>query len=311
MKLESSITVLFEEEAKNKTKNHSGKFKIYSLIMQNIDPLPSELVDFKYDLKMSTVNRQQLKDDEVEVVRKYYVGINQEYTEILGPVDTLLSPSSKLEKNSSSSSGGSRSTRRFHMTEKIKEGLQKLKDIDFLNLHTTLPIAPNQATVWEAAQAKITKDVRFLESINIMDYSLIITVAKVRPTASSLIQFEKLSENGPEKLPPTEFSMLQRNGNCLFSPSGKFAYVFGIIDILQEYDIEKKGEGGLKGVLAKFSGKSDISCQPPNTYADRFLGKLGGVFAVQGRGEDKKSAEEEAMFELSIEDLSGVKRKSE
>ncbi len=253
--------------------------------MQNIDPLPGDLVDFKYDLKMSTVNRQQLKVEEADVTRKYFLGTGPMYGEIVrtGPK--------------------SRSTKRLRMSDRIKGNLSKLKDIDFVNIHGSLPIASGQAAVWEAAQAKMVKDVRFLESINIMDYSLIITVARVRGETRSFVgplEEEKRATPELSKLlveeakMPDVFAELQRNGNCLFSPSGNFAYVFGIIDILQEYDIEKKGEGGLKGVLAKFSGKSDISCQPPNAYADRFLSKLGGIFSVEGQ------AAERDMLELNI-----------
>ena len=256
--------------------------------MQNIDPLPSDLIDFKYDLKMSTVNRQQLKDEEAETVKKYFTGINPDYMEILS-----------TEHASPARGDKPRSTKRYHMTDKIKESFPKLKDIDFANLHGTLPIGITQASAWETAQAKIMKDVRFLESINIMDYSMIITVARLRKIFAAKDEYEE-----EDKL-PEEIARLQRNGNCLFSPSGKFAYVFGIIDILQEYDIEKKGEGGLKGVLAKFSGKSDISCQPPNTYADRFLGKLGGVFTVEGMVNKK----EEDFVELSIENFGSIRKK--
>ena len=247
--------------------------------MQNIDPFPGDLVDFKYDLKMSTVSREQLKPDEVEIAKKHLLGMNPDYAEILKGSDKL-----KIER--------SKGAKKVYMTEKIKGSLSKLKDIDFLNFHESLPIAAHQASVWETAQAKIIKDVHFLESVNIMDYSLIITVAHVKENPNnggspggSLKEDEKSMPGKimeEEKL-PEEYARLQRNGNCLFSPSGKFAYVFGIIDILQEYDIEKKGEGGLKGVIGTFSGKTDVSCQPPNIYAERFLGKLGGVFCLEGK----------------------------
>jgi hypothetical protein len=251
--------------------SRSGKFKIYILVMQNIDPIPGELLDFKYDLKMSTVSRQQLSNHEIEAARAYYLALGAGYDEIL-----RADSGNKLERL--------RAIKRSHLSEGVRGNLSKLKDIDFLHFHQSLPIAATQASLWEMAQAKITKDVRFLESINIMDYSMILTVAHTKSGRGQEEAKARAAEGGlvEEEKMPEVLQKLHRNGNCLFSPSGSFAYIFGIIDILQEYDIQKRSEERLKKAKALITGKSDISCQPPGAYADRFLSKLGSVFVVAG-----------------------------
>eukprot|EP00826_Nyctotherus_ovalis_P004283 TRINITY_DN10915_c0_g1_i4.p1 TRINITY_DN10915_c0_g1~~TRINITY_DN10915_c0_g1_i4.p1 ORF type:complete len:446 (+),score=98.01 TRINITY_DN10915_c0_g1_i4:1213-2550(+) len=231
----------------------SGKKKIHKVIMQNIDPLPSELVDFKYDLKMSTVKRELLTQEEVEIVKQYFITKDPAYKELFH----VSEPGDETDAE---------------MDKQVAERLVKLKDEDFSRLHRSLPIGETYAAVWESAQGKITRDVLFLKGLGIMDYSLIITVARVSdivPAKDSPREERKIS---------CDVTSLVQNENCMLSPSGKFLYVFGIIDVLQEYDIEKKGEKGMKTLMAVFSKKSDISCQPPDEYAARFLEKLGEKF---------------------------------
>ncbi len=266
--------------------------KVYCLLTQNIDPLPESLVDFRYNLKMSSASRQQLRTEESDAVRKHFLQLSPVYSEIVRPGPR------------------SRAVRRVHMNDQIKESLTKLKDTDFADIHGALPIAAGQSEAWEAVQAKMIKDVRFLEGINIMDYSLVVTVARVKrgESKSMLIPADEDEEEQKQKRPgPAElhrvlieeeekmsdaFSRLQRSGNCLFSPSGNFAYVFGIVDTLQECDVGA-------GAAGKGPGRPE---KPPNTYAARFLGKLGSVFSVEGRYR-------EHQLELSI--LATPKKKVE
>lgn len=281
--------------------------------MQNVDPLPSELIDFKYDLKMSTVNRQQLSDHEIEEIRKYFLSMNPAYNELLGSLNNEIT---------SKADSPMRISKRWSVAEKARGSLQKLKDLDFIKLHRSLPIGASQANIWECAKGKIIKDVKFLETLGIMDYSLIITVARIKGNAKRFsfeIPTADVSSSAIKKSPslyeeekiPSEFTELQQNGNCLFSPSGKYAYVFGLIDILQMYDIEKSMEKGWKNLMARFSGKLDISSQPPHTYAERFLSKLGGVFSVEGIQENESENFNEDYFELNIEELQGTKKKND
>jgi len=221
--------------------------------MQNIDPLPSELVDFKYDLKMSTVKRELLKEKDVNIVKHHFLSKDPDYKELFHTSSRSLKSIPKMNKS-------------------IADCLLKLKDEDFIHLHGSLPIDASSASDWERMQGKITRDVNFLKGLNIMDYSLIITIARVSDTVSVK---DSLNE---EKKISCDVQNLVQNGNCLLSPSGKFLYVFGIIDVLQEYDIGKKGEKGMKTFKAVFSKEYDISCQAPDEYAKRFLDKLGSKF---------------------------------
>ena len=51
--------------------------------MQHIDPISVQHVIFKYDLKMSTVNRETLKAEEQDAVKKYFLETDSDYSEII------------------------------------------------------------------------------------------------------------------------------------------------------------------------------------------------------------------------------------
>jgi 1-phosphatidylinositol-4-phosphate 5-kinase len=82
--------------------------------------------------------------------------------------------------------------------------------------------------------------------------------------------------------PPDEFSLSDWEGTpktCKAVPSidehgaiGDEVYYFGIIDILQQYNIRKNLETIGRSLLV---GRKGISCVPPREYADRFVQFLG------------------------------------
>ena len=65
----------------------------------------------------------------------------------------------------------------------------------------------------------------------------------------------------------------EHGGYCGKKPNGENnneIYYFGIIDILQQYNLKKAGENFFKSHFTKQGGKQ-ISSQPPQAYAERFV----------------------------------------
>eukprot|EP01125_Pyxidicula_operculata_P012625 TRINITY_DN4150_c1_g1_i1.p1 TRINITY_DN4150_c1_g1~~TRINITY_DN4150_c1_g1_i1.p1 ORF type:complete len:2406 (+),score=580.76 TRINITY_DN4150_c1_g1_i1:18-7235(+) len=128
-----------------------------------------------------------------------------------------------------------------------------LKDMD---LHRHLSLGPHmKAKVLE----QIESDVKFLTSLNICDYSLLVgihfatdPVPKDRPTSTSLFR-EYLG------------GIVSRNS---LGYERKFVLFIGIIDFLTMYDFKKKGEHVLKSII---HDSNEISAIAPEPYKRRFL----------------------------------------
>ena len=82
------------------------------------------------------------------------------------------------------------------------------------------------------------RDVQFLQSMCIMDYSLLLGVAPV----------------------PRE---------------GTYEIVIGFVDVLQEYSLRKRAERWLKSIVYE---KRIISCSPPHEYGERLLKFIESIF---------------------------------
>jgi len=195
---------------------NSNKTKIYYAIIEKLDPIP--YINFKYDFKMSTKNRKRLNNESIEIVKNFYMSFDSDYNEIISK------PLSDIGD----------------INEEIKESLENLKEMDFQRLHGRLNIRSLQE--WEIARRKIVKDINFLQSAKIMNYSLILIIVKV----------EEIN-----------MEVFKQKGNYLLSPSGKFAYIFGIEDFLHEYNFEKE-DGNV--------------FQASKVYANRFLEGLNKIF---------------------------------
>lgn len=226
-------------------------------------------------------------------------------------------------------STSSRKQKKLSLAPSLKNKLQKLKDMDYFNIHSSLPVHIRQQDNLFKIKEKLRKDVEFLQSIGVMDYSLIITVAKI-PTITREWRersFSDLEDQHTDtdnlSLPhnPNKSNQLsshkvhsfhnqiikqvlvaQHDRNILYSPSRRFAYVFGIIDVLQEYDVEKEFEGTCKKLKAflRRSKQTDYSVKKPKEYAKRFLEKMDKVFKAwqpkydyNGEEEDEEEEEEE------------------
>jgi 1-phosphatidylinositol-4-phosphate 5-kinase len=127
------------------------------------------------------------------------------------------------------------------------------KDLDLGRQHR-LRLAPHAASqLW----AQLNADVAFLAGQHIMDYSL-------------LVGFAALGEAPPA--PPSRDPLLPpRTG--LLSADGSEEYYIGIIDYLQQYDINKKLERLWK-VYGKCADPAGISVQPVAVYSQRFTYRI-------------------------------------
>ncbi|WOL04063.1 hypothetical protein Cni_G12784 [Canna indica] len=157
-----------------------------------------------------------------------------------------------------------------------------LKDLD-LNFIFRL-----QRSSFQEFQRQVDRDCEFLEQERIMDYSLLVGVhfrctretplseggdIDMRREASFLSDSTrggkmKLGVNMPARAELTA----RRDGDCqlIGEPTGEFydvVLIFGIIDILQDYDISKKLEHAYKSI--QFD-PSSISAVDPKQYSRRF-----------------------------------------
>ena len=117
---------------------------------------------------------------------------------------------------------------------------------------------------------QIKKDTNFLlQKMNVMDYSLLICVVKsnINPNESLLNVVYNNSKH--ELIRKFQITSVNVPSECLF----------GIVDFLQEWNIEKRIEQIYK-VYFKRHDKDGLSCVEPVYYKDRFLSKCAEVFDV-------------------------------
>ncbi|KAK3278666.1 hypothetical protein CYMTET_13413 [Cymbomonas tetramitiformis] len=122
-----------------------------------------------------------------------------------------------------------------------------LKDLDFLRRGRALPFQCEEQR--EHFLRKLEVDVAWLRSQGLMDYSLLVGFSNFgddRPTSKYIVDVLRLRQQSDHQ----PYDM---------------AYV-GIVDILTRFSWFKKCEASLLGVVL-----GDISCMPPNTYAERLL----------------------------------------
>ena len=127
-------------------------------------------------------------------------------------------------------------------------GSQVLKDINFLIFMKDLKLIRLSSRIKDNLLRRIEKDVKFLKSRNIMDYSLLLGISIGHRKAPS-----------KDKLNDREFTSIE----------GKVRYHFGIIDYLQIFGNSKKMERFAK--LFKYHENIKlISAVPSAYYAKRF-----------------------------------------
>jgi len=134
----------------------------------------------------------------------------------------------------------------------------------------------------------IKKDIEVLRDLNIMDYSLLLGIqhnVDVKDDDSLLIQLEDFPEDntidkfsvnedskeeiGSEEEDTTDYSVIK-------SVDGRHTYCFGLIDILQHYNADKKTERCCK-VYFLCKKEEGLSCVEPEYYCERFFMKMGFI----------------------------------
>ena len=118
----------------------------------------------------------------------------------------------------------------------------------------------------------IERDIRWMESLNITDYSLLVGIhtfenpdeRKEDTTIQELLQIDN-----PDSLP---FSKVEGG---ILSSSKKHQYYIGLIDILGQYNLKKKGEFFVKSII---HNPQEISASPPLLYRKRFQKYVCSIF---------------------------------
>jgi len=164
------------------------------------------------------------------------------------------------------------------------------KDLDWMTRCRKMVLEPEMHTKF---QHQLTTDVAFLESMNIMDYSLLVGIShSVVPHAPSRENDKKAAPSFFPSLSTLfrpEQDISTRTCECESSSSkncGHFrqhfggiqpaagstggVYWCGIIDILQPFNLKKKIEMTVKGKMTA-GGKDAVSCADPHFYGQRFL----------------------------------------
>ncbi|OAF70373.1 hypothetical protein A3Q56_01915 [Intoshia linei] len=145
----------------------------------------------------------------------------------------------------------------------IHDDTHVYKDNDFTNkINKKIKFNSN---VYDAIKDKIRRDCRVLESLNIMDYSLLIDV---NPQNN---EYRLRKDILPFCINPIENSFNDEKipeGAICGKINDNPVYIYaGIIDILQEYGILKELEHILKSCCTK---KENISVCDPGVYSKRF-----------------------------------------
>lgn len=182
---------------------------------------------------------------------------------------------------------GSSYGRTIRKTEEKVDETTTLKDLD-LNLVFHLQKPWFKKLIWQ-----IERDCEFLEAESIMDYSLLVGLHfsddlsssnkiagmddSTSETAKSIVGREPLTRLGSTMPARAEYVY---DGRGLMTPSrcGEICKVdlyFGIIDILQDYDISKKLEHAYKSLQAD---STSISAVDPKLYSSRFRDFIGKIF---------------------------------
>ena len=152
-------------------------------------------------------------------------------------------------------------------TEFIKgypgENKKVLKDVNFLELSKSAPLLNLNPQESKDILAQLKSDSEFLRDQGIMDYSLLLVTEHCMPTFD-------MSHGETSILLDNTMRFNSRTRNKYTSVDKHFIYHIGVIDFLQQWDINKKLEAKLKEVF-KRQDKTQISAIPPIPYSKRFI----------------------------------------
>lgn len=162
-----------------------------------------------------------------------------------------------------------------------------LKDLDFLTMYPDGILL--DAETYDAVIKTISRDVRWLESFKIMDYSFLLGIHKLDDSKPQEIisdankrELSKEDSNAQESRKnigaALEAIQINKDSSDDAVPVGgipaktskgeRLILFIGIIDILQSYRLAKKMEHGWKSLL---TDGNTVSVHKPSYYAKRFL----------------------------------------
>lgn len=152
---------------------------------------------------------------------------------------------------------------RFATPDQLKSENVTLKDQDFSNPIFFRP------EVLEKIVTQLSRDSAFLESHNVMDYSLLLGLSEMLPEEDALFKdaFGATEEHAPYFVGYQRDAQGRRSG---------VRVCMGIIDFLQRFRLRKKMEYGAR-VLQSCSS-SAASVAPPRLYRERFMEFLQSRF---------------------------------
>lgn len=154
-----------------------------------------------------------------------------------------------------------------HGRTSFKSGKQVssvLKDLDWRQQNFKFELPADQV---ERIVDNLRSAAKFLATLNLIDYSLIVGVTRVQKLKSSKTKELPLHEA------PFEYDSEKSPWNFI-SRCGKIKYTIAIVDVWTEFTLKKKLEYYFK-LLAFGKG---VSCVPPVKYSERFLDFLKAQF---------------------------------
>ncbi|KAK2815593.1 hypothetical protein Q5P01_026060 [Channa striata] len=169
---------------------------------------------------------------------------------------------------------GSTVSREASDKEKAKE-LPTFKDNDFLNEGHKLQIGDENKKYF---LEKLKRDVEFLATLKIMDYSLLVGIHDVERAEQEemdwRVQEKRRRFFGPGEFDPSVDVYAIKSHD---SAVKKEVYFMAIIDILTHYDAKKKAAHAAKTV--KHGAGAEISTVNPEQYSKRFYEFMSNILS--------------------------------
>jgi len=214
--------------------------------------------------------------------------------------------------------------------EKNHKPSSTLKDINLLEIKKNENILKFNLADSQSIINTIRKDVPVLKEGNIMDYSLLLAIEEnpnYRSHASTLRKLSSrspsnsdvisrsdsdLSGNNKDGPSPINFSsknndqelqmphkIFEKSRHMFLSSNLQYIYHLAIIDYLQDYNFDKKGENFVKKILR--GRKAEISAVPPEPYSKRFIEFMEGQVIIPDKKQVSNSSDKD-MDKIDEED---------
>ncbi|EFC50642.1 phosphatidylinositol-4-phosphate 5-kinase [Naegleria gruberi] len=145
-------------------------------------------------------------------------------------------------------------------------GVGILKDLNWKDSEQSLNLGSKKE--WFLRQ--VESDTKFLEANEIIDYSMLVGVHEINKLREKPINY-----NDPFHISPPPRTFYQEECGGMRSSLGDEYYFVGIIDILIQYGLKKRGENLIKTLY--FGGESGVSVVDPNMYAGRFFNFIKSI----------------------------------